>query len=70
MICAIWGDSMGKFKIPETPPTINKTVRFPGDVVDEVELVIRGKNCTFSAFVIAAVRAALDAWKKDHHLQQ
>lgn len=61
---------MGKFKIPETPPTINKTVRFPSDVVDEVELAIQGRNCTFSAFVIAAVREALDAWQKNNRLQQ
>lgn len=51
---------MGKFIIPETPPTVNKTIRFPSNVVKEVEEVIRGKDCTFSAFVIAAVRAALD----------
>ena len=51
---------MGKFKIPESPPTVNKTVRFPEDVVREVEEAIRGKECTFSAFVIAAVRAALE----------
>lgn len=51
---------MGNFQIPSTPPTTNKTIRFPNDVVEEVERVIQGKNCTFSAFVIAAVRAALD----------
>lgn len=51
---------MGKFKIPENPPTINKTVRFPSNLVDEVEQAIQGKDCTFSGFVIAAVRAALD----------
>ena len=51
---------MGKFKIPQTPPTVNKTIRFPGDVVAEVENAIQGKECTFSAFVIAAVRAALE----------
>lgn len=51
---------MAKFKIPENPPTINKTVRFPSDVVNEVENAIKGKECTFSAFVIAAVRAALE----------
>ena len=50
---------MGKFIIPETPPTVNKTIRFPADVVEAVEDAIRGKDCTFSAFVIAAVRAAL-----------
>ena len=51
---------MGKFQIPETPPTVNKTIRFPSDVVNQVEKSIQGKDCTFSAFVIAAVRAALD----------
>ncbi|MCI7809031.1 hypothetical protein MR626_07055 [bacterium] len=51
---------MGKFKIPESPPTVNKTIRFPDDVVEAVEKAIQGKNCTFSAFVIAAVRAALN----------
>ena len=54
---------MGKFKIPSTPPTTNKTIRFPTDIVNEVEQVIQGKDCTFSAFVIAAVRAALDDLK-------
>lgn len=51
---------MGKFKIPTTPPTTNKTIRFPNDVVEQVEKAIKGKECTFSAFVIAAVRAALE----------
>ena len=51
---------MGKFIIPETPPTVNKTIRFPTKLVKEVEDAICGKECTFSAFVIAAVRSALD----------
>lgn len=51
---------MGKFKIPAIPPTTNKTIRFPNDVVEGVEKAIQGKDCTFSAFVIAAVRAALE----------
>ncbi|MBQ4600007.1 MAG: hypothetical protein IJB17_00030 [Oscillospiraceae bacterium] len=55
---------MGKFKIPTTPPTVNKTVRFPTDVVEAVEKEIQGKDCTFSAFVIAAVRAALEDLKQ------
>lgn len=54
---------MGKFIIPENPPTVNKTIRFPGDIVEEVEKAIQGKDCTFSAFVIAAVRAALEDLK-------
>ena len=51
---------MGKFKIPVTPSTTNKTIRFPNDVIEQVEKAIQGKECTFSAFVIAAVKAALE----------
>ena len=51
---------MGKFKIPEIPPTVNKTIRFPSDVVQAVEQAIQGKECNLSASVIAAVRAALE----------
>ena len=57
---------MGKFKIPTTPPTTNKTIRFPNDVVEEVENIIQGKDCTFSAFVIAAVKAALEDLKSEN----
>lgn len=55
---------MGNFKIPTIPPTTNKTIRFPNDVVEKVENAIQGKECTFSAFVIAAVRAALEDIEK------
>ena len=51
---------MGKFKIPTSPATTNKTIRFPNDVIEAIEEAIRGKECNFSAFVIAAVRAALE----------
>lgn len=53
------GIIMAKFEIPIQPPTTNKTIRFPNDVVQLVEEAIQGKDCTFSAFVIAAVRSAL-----------
>ncbi len=56
---------MGKFQIPSTPPTVNKTIRFPSDVVEQVEQAIQGKDCNFSAFVIAAVRAALEELNSD-----
>ena len=55
---------MGKFKIPSIPPTTSKSVRFPNDIIEEVETAIRGTDCTFSAFVVAAVRAALDDLKE------
>jgi hypothetical protein len=51
---------MGRFKIPVIPSSTNKSIRFPNDLIDAVENAIRGKDCTFSAFVIAAVRAALE----------
>ncbi len=50
---------MGKFKIPRIPATTNKTIRFPNDLIEQVEAAISGKECTFSAFVIEAVRVAL-----------
>ena len=50
---------MGKFKIPVIPDTTTKSIRFPNDLIAEVEKAITGKNSTFSAFVIAATRAAL-----------
>ena len=51
---------MPKFKIPKNPPTTNKTIRFPNDVIEAVEEAIRGTDCNFSAFVIAATRMALE----------
>lgn len=51
---------MKTFKIPSTPPTTNKTIRFPNDIIAQVEEAIKGMDCTFSAFVIEAVRVALE----------
>lgn len=56
---------MPGFKIPSMPPTTNKTIRFPNDVIEQVERAIQGKDCTFSAFVIAAVRVALAELEKE-----
>ena len=39
---------MRKFKIPAVPPTTNKSIRFPNDVIEQVEAAIQGKDCTFS----------------------
>ena len=50
---------MAKFKIPSTPPTINKTVRFPADVVEAVENAIQGKDCNFFGFVLCWVSVGL-----------
>ncbi len=50
---------MNEFKIPSIPPTTNKTVRFPNDLLAKIETAILKNDCTFSAFVIEAVRWAL-----------
>lgn len=59
---------MAKFKIPNTPPTEQKSIRFPVDVIAQVEESIRGTNCTFSAFVVEAVRVALDSLKEEQEI--
>ena len=51
---------MRKFQIPVTPPKTNKNIRFPNDIIDAVEKAIAGKSCTFTAFVVEAVRIALE----------
>lgn len=61
---------MGKFKIPAVPPTTNKTIRFPNDVIEDVEKAIQGQDCTFSAFVIAAVKLALEELKEESAPQE
>lgn len=53
------------FKIPNIPPTTNKSIRFPNDVIEQVEEAIRDRDCTFTAFVVAAVRAALESLKEE-----
>ena len=53
-----------KFKIPAIPQTTQKNIRFPNDVIEGVEEAIRGKDSTFSAFVIAATRWALENLKE------
>lgn len=55
---------MRKFKIPAIPATTQKSIRFPNDIIDEVELAIQGKDSTFSAFVIAATQWALENLKE------
>ncbi|MCI8819046.1 MAG: hypothetical protein HFG04_07850 [Oscillibacter sp.] len=60
---------MRKFKIPKLPTSTNKSIRFPDDLIEAVEAAIQGKNCTFSAFVIEAVRVALENLEEDEDVQ-
>jgi hypothetical protein len=61
---------MATFKIPKIPPTTSKSIRFPNDVIEAVEDAIRGKDCTFTAFVIEATRVALENLKEEEHGSQ
>lgn len=61
---------MSNFKIPRVPLTTQKSIRFPYDIVERVEHVIVGKECTFSAFVVEAVRSALDAVDKEYYTKE
>ena len=54
---------MRKFKIPNVPKvpvSATKSIRFPTEVIEQVEEAIRGTDCTFTAFVVEAVRVALE----------
>ena len=64
------GCTMRKFKIPKTPVSVTKSIRFPKDLIEEVETAIRGKDCTFSAFVVEATRVALDSLKDEEDNQK
>ena len=44
--------------------TENKTIRFPLQLVKDIEVAIQDKDVTFSGFVIQACQYALDNMKK------
>ena len=54
---------MKEFKIPSIPTTVVKSIRFPEDIVKDVEKAIAGKNCTFTAFVVESTKVALENLK-------
>lgn len=61
---------MKKIKIPSVPPTTDKCIRFPNDIIEEVEEAISGKCRTFTAFVAEAVRVALENLKEDEQTNE
>ena len=56
---------MQRFKIPTVPQTTSKSIRFPNDLIEAVERSIQGKDCTFTAFVVEAVRVAVATLQED-----
>ena len=67
---SVAGCVMKKFKIPKVPSSTNKSIRFPNDLIDQVEEAIRGQECTFSAFVIEATRVALENLKEEEQTEE
>lgn len=55
---------MKSFKIPIPQTSTNKTIRFPDSVIKDVEKAIENKNCTFTAFVVEAVKVAIENLKE------
>ena len=39
---------------------INKTVRFPEEIIDKIEKIVKKKGSTFSEFVVQACEYAID----------
>lgn len=60
---------MNSFKIPIIPSTTQRSVRFPNDLIDDVENAIKGKQTTFSAFIVAATRHAINELNNVDKLQ-
>lgn len=56
---------MKKFKIPQPPSSTTKSIRFPNTVIAQGEAAIQGTECTFNAFVVEAVRVALENLQDD-----
>lgn len=59
---------MSNFKIPIIPSTTPRSIRFPNNLIDDIENAIRGKETTFSAFVVAATRHAIDELEERDNL--
>lgn len=47
----------------------NKSIRFPNDLIEEIEKVRVCKKCTFSAVVIAAVEFALENMSEEERYE-
>ena len=56
---------MGKVKLPKLPTYTVKSVRFPDSIIDDIEKEIAETNYSFSAFVVEAVKNALNDLKEN-----
>ena len=63
--CNTGGDILGFQLRQNKKETENKTIRFPLHLVEQIENAIKGKNVSFSSFVIQACEYALRDMDKD-----
>ena len=54
---------MSNFKIPVITSTTQRSIRFPNDLIENIENAIQNKYSTLSVFVIAASRHAIEKLK-------
>lgn len=59
---------MSSFKIPIIPSTTQRSIRFPNNLIEDVENAIKGKETTFSAFIVAATQHAIDELNQNNDL--
>ena len=53
-----------KVQLPKAPKATSKSIYISQDLIGAVEAAIAGTNGTFSAFVVEAVRVALEDLKE------
>lgn len=58
---------MKKSKISSVPTTTNKCIIFSNDIIENVEKAIKCKECTFTAFVVEAVKVALENLEEENN---
>ena len=54
-----------KFQLPSVPETTPKNIRFPNEIIQQVDEAIQGTNVTFSRCVREATRVALESMREE-----
>lgn len=58
------------FRIPKVPTSSHKSIRFPDELIKEVEKAIEKTNCTFTTFVVEAVKVAVENLKEGGEINE
>jgi hypothetical protein len=57
------------FQIPTPPKSTTKSIRFPNEVIAQVNEAIIGTDCDFTKFIVAAARAALEDLERQENVE-